>query len=87
MIDAVTKTTPETGEHTISINCSDLKIKVGAYRYCVQTSVAPLHSILCTGTLVIGDGAAESIATVLYKPELHKDAGDVLSEVKANYTP
>jgi len=87
LIDTVTQATPATGPHTITVDCSNLKIKVGTYRYCVQTSVAPLHSILCIGTLTIGDGTAESIATVLYKPELHKDAGGVLSDVKATYTP
>ena len=86
-IDAVTKATPETGDHEISVKCADLKLKVGTYRYCVQTSVAELHSILCIGTITIGDEPDESIATVLYKPELHKDAGGVLSDVKAVYTP
>ena len=87
MIDAVTKATPETAAHTIKINCKDLKINVGTYRYFVQTSVAELHSILSSGTLTLGDGPAESIARTTYLPGLHKDAGSVLSNVKAVYKP
>jgi|GEM_PF-2233286 len=87
VIDAVTKATPETGAHTVSIKCSELKLTAGTYRYRVQTSVAPRHSIICTGEIDIGAGPAESTAAVVYDPEMHKDAGAVLSEVKARFTP
>jgi len=87
VIDAVTRATPATGPHKITVKCLDLKLNAGAYRYYVQTSVAPLHNILASGTLTLGDKAGESIADIAYKPELHKDAGKILSDVKARYTP
>ncbi|MBL7218502.1 MAG: DUF2271 domain-containing protein [Phycisphaerae bacterium] len=87
VIDAVTKATPETGSHTVSIKCGKLKLTAGAYRYRVQTSVAPRHTIICTGVIDIGGGPAESTADVIYDPEMHKDAGPVLGGVKARYTP
>jgi hypothetical protein len=87
VIDAVTKATPNTGPHKISIKCDDLKLTVGTYRYIVQTSVAPLHTITATGTINIGDAQVESTARITYNPEMHKHAGRVLSNVKASYTP
>ena len=87
VIDAVTKATPKTGPHTLSIKCSDLKLSVGTYRYRVQTSVAALHTILAAGTITVGGGPMESTAKIAYNPEMHKDAGPVLSDVKARYTP
>jgi len=87
VIDAVTKATPETGPHTVRIKCSDLKLSVGTYRYRVQTSVAALHTILAAGAITIGDGPVESTARIEYKPEMHKDAGPVLSNVTARYIP
>ena len=87
VIDAVTKATPKTGAHTISIKCRELKLSVGTYRYRVQTSVAPQHTIICTGAINIGGGPVETTAEVVYNPEMHKDAGPVLSNVTARYTP
>ncbi|MDP6544984.1 MAG: DUF2271 domain-containing protein [Phycisphaerae bacterium] len=87
VIDAVSKATPETGVHAVSIKCRDLKLSVGTYRYLVQTSVAPEHTIICTGTIYIGDRTVETTAEVAYNPEMHEDAGGVLSNVTARYTP
>jgi len=87
VIDAVTKATPKTGPNTVRIKCSDLKLSVGTYRYRVQTSVAPLHTILAAGTIDIGGGPVESQAEIAYNPAMHEDAGPVLSDVKARYTP
>ena len=87
VIDAVTKATPKTGAHAVSIKCSDLRLSVGTYRYRVQTSVAARHTIICTGTINIGGEAVESTANIVYSPEMHKDAGPVLSNVTARYTP
>jgi hypothetical protein len=86
-IDAVTKATPETGSHKISVDCRKANLPAGTYQYFVQASVAPLHSIVCTGKITIGGQQEESIAKVIYKPEIHKDAGPILSDVKARYTP
>ena len=86
-IDAVTKATPATGAHTVSVKCRDLKLSVGTYRYHVQTSVAPLHTIIAAGTITIGSGQVVSVANIAYNPEMHKDAGPVLSDVKASYKP
>lgn len=87
VIDAVSHATPETGEHTISMTCSELNLPAGTYRYRVQTSVAALHTIICTGTITVGGDPMESTAEIVYQPEMHKDAGPVLSDVKARYKP
>lgn len=87
VIDAVTKATPKTGAHAVSIKCRELKLTIGTYRYLVQTSVAPRHTILAAGTISIGGGPVETEAEIVYNPEMHKDAGPVLSDVKARYTP
>jgi len=87
VIDAVTRATPETGTHAVRIKCRDLKLTVGTYRYLVQTSVAPEHTIICTGTIDISGGPAETTADVTYDPEMHEDAGGVLSNVTARFTP
>ena len=87
VIDAVTKATPDTGPHTVSVKCRELNLTAGTYRYRVQTSVAPLHTIIAAGTITIGGGPVESTAEIAYNPEMHKDAGPVLSDVKARYTP
>ncbi|MBT3199419.1 MAG: DUF2271 domain-containing protein [Phycisphaerales bacterium] len=86
-IDAVTKATPETGPHTVKVNLAELKLTTGTYRYCVQTSVAPRHTIIATGTITIGSGQVESNAIIVYTPDMHPDAGPVLSDVNASYTP
>jgi len=52
-----------------------------------QTSVAEGHNIVCTDTLQIGDSGAEARAEVSYNPKMHKDAGPILSDVKATYIP
>ncbi|MDP6637384.1 MAG: DUF2271 domain-containing protein [Phycisphaerae bacterium] len=87
VIDAVTRATPETGAHTVSVKCRDLKLSVGTYRCYVQTSVAPLHTILAAGTINIGRGSTETTADITYNPGKHKDAGPVLSDVKVRYAP
>ena len=88
VVDAVSKATPETGPNKITVKCANLKLTAGTYRYRVQTSVAEVHSILYTGTITVGGGAAsESAAKVEYLPEKHPDAGDILSNVKATYKP
>ncbi len=87
VVDSVTMATPATGSHKVSIKCTDLKLTAGTYRYLVQTSVAERHTIIATGTITVGSGQTESTATIEYDPEMHKDAGGVLSNVKARHTP
>ena len=86
-IDAVTKATPEVGAHTVRVSCRTLRVPPGDYRYYVQTTVAPIHSILYCGEIHIGGGEVEAAGKVTYIPEMHKDAGPTLSDVKARYRP
>ena len=86
-IDAVTKATPGAGAHTVRVSCRKMRVPPGDYRYYVQTTVAPVHSILYSAAIHIGGPAAAAEGTVTYIPEMHKDAGPVLSNVKARYRP
>jgi len=86
-VDAVTAATPQTGAHTVRFDCRDLGLAVGGYKFHVQTSVAEGYHIISSGRINIGGEPAETKAAVTYHPEMHKDAGAILTDVKARYSP
>jgi len=87
VVDAITRATPVVGAHTVGANCADLGLAPGTYRYHVQASVAEGHTILCSGTILIGESPTTNQAERTYKPKMHADAGAILSDVKATYAP
>jgi len=85
-VDVVSAATPQTGTHTVKFSCADLGLKVGSHKFHVQTSVAEGYYIMGSGTIDIGGDPAETTATVINHPKLHKDAGPILTDVKAAYS-
>ncbi len=88
VIDAVTKATPPTGKSTVTVSCAELGIGHGEYRYHVQSCyTGDGHYVLRSGRISVGGTNASSRATATYNPGRLEEAGDILGDVTARYTP
>lgn len=91
-VDAVTKATgqigPNPGVNTVTTQVADLKIKPGSYTCCVEVNVTEEYNIMLTAQIKVGSTAAQAIGTTpVYTPGKHPTAGDLVSDLTADYKP
>jgi hypothetical protein len=85
--DAVTGPTPSIGRRALSVDCAARGIPPGTYRYHAEVHIVADFTVLATGAIEIGRGAAESAATITCLPRKHAAAGQLLTDVTASFTP
>jgi hypothetical protein len=91
-VDAVTKATsqigPNYGVNTVITQVTDLKIKPGTYTCCVEVNVTDNYNIMLKAQIKIGNIADQAAGTTpVYTPGQHPTAGDIVSNLTANFAP
>lgn len=83
--DAATGATPLVGDRSFEFNCFERQIPVGKYKYMIEVHIIEVFNELYTGEIEIADEEYESATRVIYLPEKHPKASDILSQVKVKY--
>jgi len=89
-IDAVSTPTPGSGSIVVEWDCKDnsgQNVPAGTYVYKVEGNNSWAKGFVWTGTIMVGQGASSSVATVQYLPnkEAATDKGMLITNVKASY--
>ncbi|MDR3588275.1 MAG: DUF2271 domain-containing protein [Negativicutes bacterium] len=89
-VDAVSTATPGSGSLTVVWDCKDdsgQAVPAGTYVYKVEGNNFWENGFIWSGTIVVGQGAASSAATVQYLPDQAKatEKGMLVTNVKASY--
>ncbi len=87
VFDEVTTATPQIDTHELVVDCEQINLPHGEYRYFVETHVEDEFNILYSGQIEIGDKPDSDIAEVTYIPDKHPDSTKInlLSNVSAEY--
>lgn len=89
-VDAVSTATPGSGSITVVWDCKDNKgqpVPAGTYVYKVEGNNFWANGFVWSGTIVVGQGANLSAATVKYLPdkEAATEKGMLITNVQASY--
>lgn len=81
IVDAVTGATVSTGDQNMVFECSKKQIPPGEYKYFIEVHLLENYNELYSGVIVVGKEDVESVPNVVYIPEKHPKAGDILSDI------
>ena len=89
-IDAVSGATQASGSYSLVWDLTDRAgrtVPAGTYRYLVEGNISWENTVLWTGTIRVGAGAASSSATAVYLPAAAEGMGRLITEVRARFEP